>query len=172
MGTRQDCVTVAGIYQAFAEHPRWTQADLARRLQVGVPALSKALRTMSGLGFPAERSHEHPHIYWTVPDDWHPAHARAEANQREAWPDDPSVGDVPRAAALALLLEQIRTDRRASQRVIRWLDRRAIQHSGHVSGPTLAALCGVDGRTWTRWIGGEQDMPVAAWRLIREVSGV
>lgn len=60
----------------------------------------------------------------------------------------------------------------ATRRVFRYLDKRGIEHSGRISGATLAAVCGVQSRQWRRWVGGDQPMPPAAWRLLVEVSGV
>lgn len=59
-----------------------------------------------------------------------------------------------------------------THRVLTYLSRRGIAHSGQISGATLAAVCDVDARTWRKWVGGEQQMPGAAWRLLVEVSGV
>lgn len=170
MGARDGYVAVAGVYQAFLESPRWGQADLGRRLGLSARQVSTVLRTMSSLGFPAVRSEEHPHVYWEVPAGWSPGGA-VPANPREAWPAEPKARDAPDAAAVATLLERIRSDRDAGARVLRWLDRRRIQHSGRISGPTLAAVCGVEGDTWLQWSGGERAMPVAAWRLLLEVAG-
>lgn len=61
---------------------------------------------------------------------------------------------------------------RATHRVLSYLSERDIEHSGRISGATLAAVCDVDSRAWRRWVGGESDMPGAAWRLLVEVSGV
>lgn len=47
-----------------------------------------------------------------------------------------------------------------------------IAHSGRISGATLAAICGVDSRTWRRWVGGERAFPETAVRLLLEVAGL
>lgn len=60
----------------------------------------------------------------------------------------------------------------ATRRVLRYLDERGIEHSGQISGATLASVCGVNSRAWRRWVGGERSMPESAWRLLLLVSGV
>ncbi len=60
----------------------------------------------------------------------------------------------------------------ATRRVLAYLDSLGVHHSGQISGATLAAVCGVDSRTWRKWVGEEREMPIAAIRLLRLVSGV
>ena len=60
----------------------------------------------------------------------------------------------------------------ASRRILEYLDGLGIDHSGQISGATLAAVCGVDSRTWRKWTGDEREMPISAIRLLRLVSGV
>lgn len=60
----------------------------------------------------------------------------------------------------------------ASARVFAYLDELGVEHSEQISGATLAAVCGVDSRTWRRWIGDEREMPISSIRLLRLVSGV
>jgi hypothetical protein len=70
------------------------------------------------------------------------------------------------------LHSKIAADQDASARVLNYLDRLGVAHSGEISGATLGKVCGVDSRTWRKWVGGERGMPLAAWRLLIEVSGV
>jgi hypothetical protein len=63
------------------------------------------------------------------------------------------------------LQRKIAEDDSASERLLAYLDARDIQHSGEISGATLAAVCGVDGRTWRKWVTAER-MPVAATRVL------
>jgi DNA-binding transcriptional regulator YiaG len=64
----------------------------------------------------------------------------------------------------------IATDDALARRVLVYLDARGIEHSGRISGATLAAVCGVDSRTWRRWIAGDVPMPTAARRLLALVA--
>lgn len=70
------------------------------------------------------------------------------------------------------LQRRIADDPDASSRVLNWLDSHQVRHSGNISGAALGAVCGVDSRTWRKWTNGERGMPVSAWRLLVEVSGV
>lgn len=58
----------------------------------------------------------------------------------------------------------------ATRRVLRYLDARKIDHSGQISGATLASVCGNDARTWRRWVRGNQPFPTAASRLLVAVA--
>jgi len=64
-----------------------------------------------------------------------------------------------------VLQEVIRQMPGAAERVLAYLDDRSVSHSGRITGATLAAVAGVDGRTWRRWV-SERAMPVAARRAI------
>lgn len=72
----------------------------------------------------------------------------------------------------AALQRSIAASPEAARRVYSYLDRLGVAHSGHISGATLAAVCGVEPRQWRRWVGGDTPMPKAAHRLLVEVSGV
>lgn len=69
------------------------------------------------------------------------------------------------------LQARITADADATAALLAWLDDQGIGHSGRVSGSTLAAVCGVNSRTWRKWTqaGG---MPTAALRLLVEISEV
>lgn len=64
------------------------------------------------------------------------------------------------------LQAEIQADEDSTAAVLAYLDARGVEHSGQISGATLAAVAGVDGRTWRRWVGGDVPMPVGAKRAI------
>jgi predicted DNA-binding transcriptional regulator YafY len=72
MGQRSKTETVVVILQAFLESRSWTQAELARRAEVSVPAVRKHLDELSDHGFPLTHEKEHPHVWWSVPNGWFP----------------------------------------------------------------------------------------------------
>lgn len=72
MGQRGASQSIAAILQAFLRSRTWTQAALARELQIGVPALKKHLKALEDAGLPLERQDDHPHVYWSVPQSWFP----------------------------------------------------------------------------------------------------
>ena len=57
----------------------------------------------------------------------------------------------------------------ATARLLAYLEERGVRHSGRISGATLAAVCGVKGRTWRRWVCA-QKMPKAAARALVAVA--
>jgi predicted DNA-binding transcriptional regulator YafY len=63
---------VARIYRAFLRQRTWTQAALAREIEIGVPALRKRLDELTTLGMPLERQDDLPQVYWSVPGSWFP----------------------------------------------------------------------------------------------------
>ncbi len=71
MSRRAPTETVAGVVGAFLERRTWSQADLARRLELTVPALRKRLEELAG-PLRLEREEDHPHVYWSVPKDFFP----------------------------------------------------------------------------------------------------
>jgi DNA-binding transcriptional regulator YiaG len=77
--------------------------------------------------------------------------------------------DLETIDAAALQLE-IQSSPRATKRVLSHLEARQTPHSGYISGSTLAAICGVDSRTWRRWVGGNREFPIAARRLLIAVA--
>lgn len=70
------------------------------------------------------------------------------------------------------LQEAIVASPSATRRVLAYLAGLGVEHSGLISGATLSAVCGVDSRTWRRWVGGEREMPTVAVRLLRLVAGL
>ena len=72
MGQRSKTETVVVILQAFLQKRSWTQADLARVVDIGVPAISKHLNELADNGFPLTHEKDHPHVWWSVPKNWFP----------------------------------------------------------------------------------------------------
>ena len=60
----------------------------------------------------------------------------------------------------------IQDDDGATAAVLAYLDARSVEHSGQISGATLASVAGVDSRTWRKWTGGEREFPISARRAI------
>jgi predicted DNA-binding transcriptional regulator YafY len=71
MSRRAPTETVAGIIGAFLVNRTWKQAELARRLEMTVPALRKRLLELQG-PLRLESEEDHPHVYWSVPKDFFP----------------------------------------------------------------------------------------------------
>jgi len=69
MSRRAPTETVAGVVGAFLERRTWSQAELAKRLELSVPALRKRLEELAG-PLRLEREEDHPHVYWSVPKDF------------------------------------------------------------------------------------------------------
>jgi hypothetical protein len=55
---------------------------------------------------------------------------------------------------------------RATRRVLRYLDTMGVEHTGIISGSTLAAVCGKTDRQWRRWELGSTPFPDACRRLL------
>ena len=72
VGRRSPTESVARIYRAFLRQRTWTQAALAREIEIGVPALRKRLDELTTLGMPLERQDDLPQVYWSVPSNWFP----------------------------------------------------------------------------------------------------
>lgn len=72
MGTRDNYETITRVIQAFAVQHTWAQAELARKVGVGTPALRRLLLNLERFGMPLEKDEDHPHVYWSVPQHWFP----------------------------------------------------------------------------------------------------
>lgn len=72
VGQRSPTDTVAGLLQAFLLRRTWTQAALARRLELSVAAVRKRMNELQAAGFPFEREEDHPHVFWSAPKVWFP----------------------------------------------------------------------------------------------------
>ncbi|MEM6790928.1 MAG: WYL domain-containing protein [Myxococcota bacterium] len=71
MGRRSSAETVVAIFAAFVERRSWSQAALARRLDLGVPAVRRHLVELSRL-LPLAAETDHPHVVWSLPERWFP----------------------------------------------------------------------------------------------------
>jgi predicted DNA-binding transcriptional regulator YafY len=72
VGQRTATESIVAIVQAFLERRTWSQADLARRVNIGVPAIKRRLRELREGGMPLSSEDDHPHVYWSVPKGWFP----------------------------------------------------------------------------------------------------
>jgi len=72
VGQRSATETLFAIVHAFIEQRTWAQAELARRLEIGVPALRKRLLDLKAGGWPLDRDDEVTQVYWSVPKHWIP----------------------------------------------------------------------------------------------------
>jgi predicted DNA-binding transcriptional regulator YafY len=81
MGKRGGIETVVAILRAFLDQATWTQADLARRLGVGAPAIRRHLLEMQRAGFGLEAQPDHPHVYWSVPKGWLPGAVALQSDE-------------------------------------------------------------------------------------------
>ncbi len=87
MGRRSQTETVAGIYQSCLQRRTWSQAVLARELEVSVGTLRRVLGELQAEGMPLHRDEDHSQVYWSVPKDWYPGgsgEADPPPHQREA----------------------------------------------------------------------------------------
>lgn len=72
MGRRSPTESIARIFSAFLRQRTWSQAALARELEIGVPALRKRLDEVALHGVPLQSESDPPHVYWSVPANWFP----------------------------------------------------------------------------------------------------
>lgn len=63
---------IIAILKAFLDKRTWAQAELARHVGAATPAVQKRLRELQESGIPLERESEHPHVYWSVPNNGYP----------------------------------------------------------------------------------------------------
>ncbi len=54
------------------EQRTWSQADLAKRVEVTPQTVKRCLEELEAAGVPLEREEDHPHVYWSVPGSWLP----------------------------------------------------------------------------------------------------
>jgi len=57
---------------AFFARRTWTQADLARAVELRPEAVRKLLQELQASGIPLESEKDHPHMYWRMAKDWYP----------------------------------------------------------------------------------------------------
>lgn len=72
MGKRGRTESVTGVLAAFLQQKRWSQAELARELELSVEAVRKILRDLASNGVPLTPRAERPQVYWTLRKDWFP----------------------------------------------------------------------------------------------------
>lgn len=71
MGRRKGVETAVAIMEAFRARRTWTQAELARHVEITPRALRVALVECQRAGMPIEREEEHRAlVYWSVPEWW------------------------------------------------------------------------------------------------------
>jgi predicted DNA-binding transcriptional regulator YafY len=106
VGQRSATETLFGIVHLFIERRTWPQAELARRLELGVPALRKRLVELQAAGWPLERSDEDStQVYWSVPRDWLPG--TLHFKETEAAELLRQIGRLPQCAARKELLQAV-----------------------------------------------------------------
>lgn len=105
VGQRSATETLFAIVHAFIEERTWAQAELARRLEIGVPALRKRLVDLQSGGWPLHREEEGAQVYWSVPKNWIPgALVFAESEAHELLRH---LARLPRSAGKKRLLETV-----------------------------------------------------------------
>ena len=72
MGRRSSTESIARLFAAFLRQRTWSQAALARELEIGAPALRKRLDELAANGVPLEAESDPPQVYWSVPANWFP----------------------------------------------------------------------------------------------------
>jgi predicted DNA-binding transcriptional regulator YafY len=106
VGQRTATESLFGIVHAFIEQRTWSQAELARRLEIGVPALRRRLVELQAADWPLERSDEDAtQVYWSVPRDWLPG--ALHFKESEAVELLRQIGRLPQCAARGQLLETV-----------------------------------------------------------------
>ena len=84
MGSKTAGESIAAIIQAFSKRRTWSQADLARHVDLQVPALRKRILDLQSAGMPLVDEKEHPHVYWSVPKNWFPGGVALEGKDADA----------------------------------------------------------------------------------------
>jgi len=72
VGRRGTHDSVIDVFVAFMEQRSWSQAELSRRIGVGVATIRKLLLRLQAGGLPLERDEDHPHVYWSIRKGWLP----------------------------------------------------------------------------------------------------
>src|SRR5580692_10292704 len=73
MGKRSATKSIVGIFGAFITKRTWSQAALARHLELSPEAVRKILQEIDESGkIPLTSEKDHPHVYWSVPKTWFP----------------------------------------------------------------------------------------------------
>ncbi len=72
MGRRTGTESALALVVCFLKARVWKQSDLARAVDLTVPALRRRLSELQDAGVSLERQDEPPHVYWSVPTTWMP----------------------------------------------------------------------------------------------------
>jgi len=72
MGQNNRYKSLAKVIQAFVDKNTWSQADLARKVGIGTPALRKLLVELEQSGMKLHQDSEPPQAYWSVEKTWFP----------------------------------------------------------------------------------------------------
>lgn len=105
MGQRSATETVAGIFQRFLQQREWSQAALARSLEISVKAVRARLAELEAEGIPFERIEAPPHVLWRVPDGWFPG--SLQLNPREIGAVLQQLLQAPESDARNALIDRI-----------------------------------------------------------------
>lgn len=81
MGRRTGTESALALVVAFLKKDSWKQSELARHLEIGVPALRKRLFELQSAGMPLESESEPPHVYWSVPKKWLPGGVQLDPDE-------------------------------------------------------------------------------------------
>lgn len=80
MGSRSPVESTSRILLAFLRQSTWTQAELARHLELTTKRTVQLLRVLEP-ELPLHRDEEHPHVYWSVERGWFPLAGRVVSEQ-------------------------------------------------------------------------------------------
>ena len=72
MGRKSGSESAVALLVAFLKRPQWSQAQLARELDVNVATVKKRLIELQLAGVPLESEDDPPHVQWSVPRGWAP----------------------------------------------------------------------------------------------------
>jgi len=72
VGSKSKTETPLRLLAALLEKRTWTQAELARHVDVQPQTVKRCLEELLEAGVPLEREEETPQVYWSVPQSWLP----------------------------------------------------------------------------------------------------
>jgi biotin operon repressor len=72
VGSKSKTETPLRLLAALLEQRTWSQAELARRVEVHPQTVRQCMQELMDAGVPLERDDDHPHVYWSVPQSWLP----------------------------------------------------------------------------------------------------
>jgi len=105
MGQRSGAETVIQMILEFLGQRTWSQSELAKKLNIGVPALRKRLDELSEAGVPFDVEMDHPHVFWSVPKNWFPG--AIQLNSAELLELHRLLSRLPASGARNALLKKI-----------------------------------------------------------------